>query len=174
MKKPSPKHIFLAIIALAILIPLLIFGWNELQKKPLDITMYGAEITRDGTVIQQTQFQLAGYLTDAKTTQIIPYPSSYMIYLEPMTFEGTQPLDSVIHPCENPMLITGNIHHPYYTVFLTGTKVNNGDFREWRMYLCNNLCHCIITAGGRIFVGSVKPDENIEQILDYFPEDILS
>ena len=86
---------------------------------------------------------------------------------------GVEQLNSKNHRFEDPIFITGNIHNPYYTAYLTATDIHTGDFRDWTLYLCNNMCHCIIKAEGRIFIGSVKSGDDVLSILEYFPEDIL-
>ena len=89
MNKLTPKQVFIIVIAAAVLIPLLVFGWNELQKEPLDLTMYGAEIDSQGNIIRETEFRLTGYLTNAEYGNIIPYPESFLIALDPIVFDGS-------------------------------------------------------------------------------------
>ena len=55
------KHTIAAVCIILVII-LAVFIWNELQKEPLDLKMYGAEISADGTVIQETEFQLKGFI----------------------------------------------------------------------------------------------------------------
>jgi len=60
MKNITPKHVFLILVAAAILIPLLIFGWNELQTQPLDIAMNAVKITADGRVFDEGEICIRG------------------------------------------------------------------------------------------------------------------
>ena len=112
MKKITPLHIFITLIVAAILIPLLVFGWNELQKQPFDLTMHGAEIIADGRVIQETQFRLTGYLRQIPNTKQ-PIPS-YYIYLESIGLPNPEDFPVSLIKKENPLLAVGNIQVPYY------------------------------------------------------------
>lgn len=164
--KLTPKTIFLIIIAAAVVVPLLVFGWNELQKQPFDIVMYGAEIKADGTVIQETEFRLKGYLKpyNGAGSSLTPY----QIYLYPVTFPNTQELKQELHETETFLMMSGNIHAPWYTANLHTTDPITTGIGTFELNLCNQFCCCVIKTEGRYFVGSTRQSDTIQDILEQF------
>lgn len=167
--KLTPKTLFLIIIAAAILIPLLVFGWNELQKQPIDIVMYGAEIKVDGTVIQETQFRLKGYLTEhSSANELTPYE----YYLEPITFKDIPQLKLQMESYDSELILflTGNIHAPnYYGFWHTYSPLQDAPERV-ELYWCNQFCCCVIKTEGRYFVGSIRQEDTVQDVLARFSE----
>lgn len=166
--KLTPKAVFIIIIAAAVLVPLLVFGWNELQKEPFDMVMYGAEIDADGNVIQETEFRLKGYLKpyNGASNTFIPY----RIYLYPVTFPNTQELKQELYETETFLMMSGNIHAPYYTANLFTTDPITTGIGTFDVNLCNQFCCCVIKTEGRYFIGSIRQSDTIQDILALFPE----
>lgn len=167
MKKITPLQVFLTLIAAAVLIPLLIFGWNELQKQPMDLTMYGAEIKADGTVVEEIEFQLQGYI---KEDHHYNWPDPvYLISLEPVTIPASRELHNRMLKVdyENSLAPIGDIHTPYYLSrwFTTGQNIE-----PMEICFCRQLCCCLIKAEGRYFVGSTNQNRTIDEILALFPD----
>ena len=169
MKKITPLHVFVSLIAATVLIPLLLFGWNELQKQPLDLTMHGAEIKVDGTVIQETQLQLTGYLRQIANSKY-PLPD-YYIYFESIGLPNPEDFPVSLIMKENPLLSVGNIHSPYYLSHLIAIDTS-GDIADVDFYLCNQHCCCLLKVEGRCFVGSILKNMTVEEILALFPDAI--
>lgn len=165
--KLTPKSVFIIIIAAAILVPLLIYGWNELQKQPIDLVMYGSEIKADGTVIQETEFRLKGYLKEYHSASGL---TPYEYYLEPITFQGIPALELDMDSYDSELILSlsGNIHAPYYHgSWFTYSSTQNASVGV-ELYWCNQFCHCVIKTERRYFIGSIRPDDTIEYILEQF------
>lgn len=166
--KLKPKHLLIGILCAAIVIVAVAFAWNELQKQPLDITFYGAEITADGTIIKETEFSITGYLKENKD-ELRPYN----IYHDPITFKD---IPEVVISLENyqgedlRLNKVGDMDDPNYAfISFSYDPIHNWiDFPT--VYLCGDMCCCIIEVhDGRYFVGSVDPDYDVESILAQFP-----
>lgn len=168
MKKLTPKHVFLILVTAAIVIPLLIYGWNEIQKQPFDIVMYGAEIKADGTVIQETEFHLTGYLKayHGAASRLTPY----RILLESVTFSDSRELLQKLIQAETYLGLTGNIHAPYYTARWRTLDPDITGFGSFKLHFCNQFCCCLIQTEGRYFIGSIRQSDTIQDILALFPD----
>lgn len=167
--KLTPKTVFIILITAAILIPLLFFGWNELQKQPFDVVMYGAEIKADGTVIRETEFRLEGYLKDYQSESGI---RTYEFYMKPITFKGIPSLNLQMDSYDSDLILWQNVsaHAPNYrTYWLTYSKIQNAPVGV-ELYWCSQLCCCVIKTEERYFVGSVKQEFDVQSILSTFPE----
>ena len=169
MKKITPLHTFITLIVAAILIPLLNFGWNELQKQPLDLTMHGAEIKADGTVIEEIQFQIKGYVKEDHHYNW-PVPV-YLISLEPVNIPASRELRHTMAKVdyENSLAPIGDIHTPYYCSRWFTLGQNTGTME---ICFCRQLCCCLIISEGRYFVGSSNQNRTTEEILALFPDAI--
>lgn len=165
--KPKLKSVFFIIIAAAVLIPLLVFGWKELQKQPIDIVMRGAEIKADGTVVQETEFRLKGYLKKHHSQSgLIPFE----FYLEPVTFTGLQGPNTDMYGEESYLLLQGDVPAPtFYGSWYTYSAEQNAPVGV-TIYLSHDLHCCIIESDGRYFVGSTDEQTDVQKILNMFPQ----
>lgn len=166
------KHTIAAVCVILVII-LAVFIWNELQKEPLDLKMYGAEISADGTVIQETEFSIKGYLKENSDAFMNPYD----IYFKPITFKGILGYSiSMEHYQQSdiPVLLHGNADAPNYCAFVYVYSHAKDTFEPVKIYLCHEICCCIIQANDRYFVGSTEPSTSVQDILAHFPEIELS
>lgn len=169
MKNLTPKHVLLFLITAAIVIPLLIYGWNEIHKQPINMFMYGAEIKADGTVIRETEFRLEGYLKDYQSGREI---RTYEFYLKPITFKGIPSLTLQMDSFDSDLILWQNVsaHVPNYCTFwLTYSQTQNAPV-DVELYWCSQFCCCVIKTEGRYFVGSTAPEFDVQTILATFPE----
>ena len=164
------KQIFIRIFCIILAAAVVLFAWNEFQKQPLDLTFYGAEIKSDGTVIQETQFSIKGYLKEISNSLL----SAYKIYHEPITFTNISDVVISLESYQGDDLTVfyhGDADDPNYTFvsFSYNPTQNRIDFPS--IYLCSNMCCCIIEVhDNRYFVGSTDPNYDIAKILSSMPE----
>ena len=164
------KQLFIAVICVVLVAAVTLFAWNEMQKQSLELTFYGAEISADGTVIQETQFQIKGYLREISNSKL----SAYNIYHEPITFKNIPDLIISLEFYQGDDLTVyyiGNANDPNYvfTTFSFNPDYNHFEFPS--VYLSSDMRDCIIKVNDtRFIVGSIDPNYRIEKIISSIPE----
>jgi len=163
------NQLLITAVCTALVIVLAVFVWNEMQKEPLDLKMYGAEIGADGLVIQETEFSIKGYLKVNKDSFMQPYD----IYFKPITFKGILGYSiSMEHYQQSdiPVLLHGDADAPNYCAFVYVYDQAKDTFEPVKIYLCHEMCCCLIHADDRYFVGAETPAASVPDILAHFPE----
>ena len=159
------KHT-IAAVCIILSIVLAVFIWNELQKEALDLKMHGAEICADGTVIQETEFQLKGYIDKRFSRE----GRSSVMYFEPIQFRDVSDVQISIEdhlPKNIPVHLINfeaNNYHAFTSVY--NTKTDGWD--DFTLYLSADKCCCVILLEDRYFVGSTNPNKPVEEILGHF------
>ena len=161
--------LFLGIIAVILVVVLVFIGWNIGRREPIDLTMYGAEIKTDGTVLTETEFRLNGYLIDNSKNH--PY-QPWKFYLKPITFDNI-PDHSVSmesFDTELTLFYNGDANDPNYAGPWIAYSSKSEDFESVDFYWSSDFSCCIIGFDGRWIVGSADPAMSVPQILERFPE----
>ena len=160
MSNITPKHVFLILVAAAILIPLLIFGWNELQTQPLDIAMNAVKITADGRVFDEGEICIRGAIKKElfKSTR-------YLDATELRILDKEFPVDNdnayiiVLRHGKNRFSFTGLLYDPETNASASIDIIFPED-RSW----------CIVELGGKnqefYFVGSTDTNPDYLAILE--------
>ena len=159
------KHT-IAAVCIILSIVLAVFIWNELQKEALDLKMHGAEICADGTVIQETEFQLKGYIDKRFSGE----GRSSVMYFEPIQFRDVSDVQISIEnhlPKNIPVHLINfeaNNYHAFTSVY--NTKTDGWD--DLTLYLSADKCCCVILLEDRYFVGSIDPNKPVVDIIGHF------
>lgn len=157
MKK---KLLYSAIVLTLVLVAVLVIFLLPDRTK-LDIRMYGAEVTGDGTVIYSENFTLKGAIIhrDAEWD---------LLTLEPVVFSGEDGL--TIDGQHRTMLQDLTSDRYYHTAWLTFLD-SKSRHEQVRFGLSKDLTTCIFIVGGsRCFVGSTDENFDPSEILTYFSE----
>lgn len=163
------SQLFLCIVTAILLIILVIFAWNFIQRKPFDLMMYGAEIKPDGTILTETSFLLNGYLIDDSNSGPL---SPWIIHFKPILFENISDfsLDMESYDGELLLWLSGSADDPNYYTNLFCYSEKSNVFEIAQFYWSGDFSCCMIEFEGRWFVGSTDPEMEIQQILEVFPE----
>ena len=159
------KHTIAAVCVILVII-LAVFIWNELQKEPLDLKIYGAEISADGTVIQETEFQLKGYIDKRFSGE----GRSSVMYFEPIQFRDVSDVLISIedHLPKNIPVHLINFEANNYQAFTSVYNTKTDGWDDFTLYLSADKCCCVILLEDRYFVGSFNPNLPVEEILGHF------
>ena len=160
------RKYIIATVCAVLVIALAVYIWNELQKEPLDLKMYGAEINADGTVIQETEFHLNGYIDKRFSGSA----RSSVMYFEPIQFRDISELFISIedHLPKNIPVYLINFQANNYQAFTSVYNHRTDGWDDLTLYLSADKCCCVIQLEDRYFVGSIEPNKPVADILEHF------
>lgn len=164
--KTKRSVIFLTVIAVIFAFVLGMILWNANRRQPIDVTMYGAEIKTDGTVVTETEFRLNGYMIDNRQEEPL---KPWLFYLDPITFSNISNYSVDMISCEDEPLLL-KLDDPYYHGHWGAYSDWSNQIEEVHLYWTDDFSCCILCFEGRWIVGSTDPAMSVSQILAKFPE----